>query len=795
MPSKKYSIGSTPLKPARINREFLKTAKKAVGNSAVRKGKKAALELLKNWTPESPLSPEDFQLFDDYTETVSDRYQDLESQWWTLHKADEEGNVPKKEAIREKMALEGEVLHHHATLETELREAGARSAVQALAGTLSGPAGIVAAYSAYANPSNWSGPQTEDTKAVYDEIKALADGTSNMVTEGNSVTQVHRAELWKAMNHLLDESIKKAESGQPVEVDLQLYELTSADLIKKVALSAKAGNKVRVNIDAGRLAFPSKDAEGDTYFSLDATPDKIRTILQLAELPGGDVGVSLFPQKKQLNSPTDLMHRKVIRVGNEVLISGMNANLGSGENIDSGYVVRGKAAVKLAENLARDIQDSKGATLEDIWGENHIEKFKETNLRLGQRGFLSLLDSLAGPSPAGEKPPKLTSVKKLEALARKGKVEFRDLIELSPDDDYENEVDKMLNGRNHLQLSSKGKQLLQSLIERAIDVSNTEKNHKRLDDMDLPSSRKSGNARVDVADTPVEREALVLSAISQADDFIYLPGFVVTRAVAAALAARRDQVAESGKELDIRVIADAGIYPHGGNPNSYGVKMLEDHGINPRWAKLERSGSHDRKIHAKQLITEKGEITGSTNFSNRGLRQNWETSAFVHFDKSDKKSLRAREQSTKQFQELWNDSYQLNSIEHAEMLNAKTQDTTGHEWFVQDSRERAIRHVLRLIGNYERETGNLHQELLNDNKDIQERHQSLEAAGYSYGDSVLQAVESHLGKDVHRSMLAELKTSNSLDLLQHNVEAYRNGEQTEQAELEEFAADEDFIVA
>jgi len=771
--SKRLKIGETTLTSGRIDPKFARETREAVKDSKVRKGRKATARILDQWSPSQPLTEDQYEQFKDFASGSSAKYRKLESEWWDLHKADPEKHASKKRELKDRMALEAEVLHAEERLKFALRESTAQSAVKAIAGTLVGAPGLVAAYTAHANGSSWTSTNHEEAEAVLGQISELDKGESEMITEGNRVKQVHREDLWKSMNDLMNESIKSAKNGKPVEVGLQLYELTSADFLKKVAASAKAGNKIRVNLDPGRLAFPSKDSEGDAYFSLDATPDKIRTIIQLTETKGADVGVSLFPQKRELNSASDLMHRKLLRVGDKVLISGMNANMGSGENVDSGYIVKGKGARKLGELLIEDVQKSKGATLEDIWGTHHIEKFDETNLRLGKRGFVSLLETLDGPAPAGTEPPKVETVEELEKLASKAGLKFSELINVDKEN-YDSEVGKLVSGYHHLQLSEKGEDLLKGLIQRAIEVTNTEENLKALDDMSTPSGRKVGETRVDIASTPVEREALILSAISQAEEFVFLPGFVVTRAVAASLAARKNQLAEQGKDLDVRVVADSAIYPHGGNPNSYGVKMLEDHGIQPRWAKLERSGDHDRKIHAKQLITERGEITGSTNFSNRGIRENWETSAYIHFDKDDSKSLETREESVNQFLQLWDNSYELSSVDHARYLTRNGPET-GRDWFVEQGRERSIRHVLRLIGNYERESGKLHQQLLDERTDIADRKAELEAEGYSYGDATLKAVREVLGEEKHKELLESLPATANLNELQEKVTAYKEG--------------------
>ncbi|MDG7115661.1 hypothetical protein OVO14_11210, partial [Streptococcus pneumoniae] len=78
----------------------------------------------------------------------------------------------------------------------------------------------------------------------------------------------------------------------------------------------------------------------------------------LMSVEGGNVGFSFFPANRELGDPENLMHRKVLRSGDKVGVLGMNANNGSGENIDAGYIMEGEGALRAAENLRRDIQTS-----------------------------------------------------------------------------------------------------------------------------------------------------------------------------------------------------------------------------------------------------------------------------------------------------------------------------------------------------------------------------------------------------------------------------------------------------
>lgn len=772
MKSTHLTIGNIPLRPNRFGPESLEKLTDAASKSMVRKGKKASQEALKNWEEHKTLSLEDFEALDTYASASEARYKELKSEWWNLFKAKETG-APLRD-VEEKMAREGNFLTPHTKLMTELRESTARSAVEAMSGTVLGPAGVIAAYTAYSNGPTWSGTAERTTQELVTSVKELQTGKAAMTSHHNEVKAVHREELWKTMNNTLDQAIENGKAGKPEELDLQYYELTSPEMTGKIAEAAKAGNKVRLNLDAGRLSFPSKDGDGDNYFSLDATPDKIRTILQLAMVPDADIAVSLFPQKKLLNSPTDLMHRKIMRYGDQVLISGMNANIGSGENIDAGYLIKGPGARQLVDNFSRDVQDSKGATLDDIWGVDHIEKFQDTNLRLGKRGFVALFDSLGKPTPAGTILPDPQSLKELEALAKDAGADLKDLVSV-PKGDYEKVMTKVAERRGEVELSKAGKKMMRALIERAIEVTNSPKNLERLDDIQLPSDKKVGLTRVDVADQPVERETIAIEAISKADKFIYLPGFVVTKAIAAAIVERHDQLKADGKNLDVRVIADSGLYPHGGTPNSGGVKHLEDHGIQPRWSMLERTNWHDRKIHAKQLITDKGEITGSTNFSNKGMTENWETSVYVHFDADDEKALKERDHVKSQFEDLWDTSYELNSFEHAAFLNRNRSVPTS-EFTIDEDRDRSIRHVLRLMINFEKQSGEMFESLVAQVPDIRTQRDSFVDEGYSMGDATLMAAKNHLGPEKYRAVVESVPGAGQLRELQNELASWKSGD-------------------
>jgi hypothetical protein len=756
-----FSIGGVPLDPKRVTKPFLRDMYKAARKAETAEGKEEALAALEELGKSGQVSAETFAAVDAYRKGVYKEYRaDKDRFWQTWRENGKNFKDPKLQAIRQEMGVGGAFLIQDQRLQTVLRESAALAATQALAGGTFGPVGLVANYAAYANGKTWDKKADQKTEKLLETYKDLLAGKSSMISEGNKVKQVHREELWRTLGTLTGEAVEAGKTGKPLPVTAQYYELTSPQMIGDLAAAARSGSPLRLNLDPGRLSYPSKDENRKEYFDVDDIPHKMRTVLQFTGLEGCDVGVSIFPIKKQLEDPEDLMHRKVLRVGNKVLMSGMNANSGSGENIDAGYVVEGPAAAKFTDNVRRDIKDSIGAGHEEIWGSEHIEKIKTADLRVGRRGITALLDSLSGPAQAGEDLPKAASLKELEALAEKAGIDLKEMFDV-PAADYERVVGAIAAGEGKASLSATGKEKFLEVINRAVASTQTEKNKRALADIDLPSDKPVGKTRIDIADQPTEREVLTLNAINEAEEFIYLPGFVVTRAVAAALVAKKKEMEAQGKSMDIRVVADSGIYPDGGTPNSWGMNFLEDNGIPTKWSKLTRSGWHDRKIHAKQMLTDKGEIAGSTNFTSKGFQENWETSAYVHFDPSDKDSIELREASKKQFLELWeHDTYDL-SAKDLSAFDNRFAPAEGKDWIIDQERDYGTKKIIEGIEKYEEETGLLVEGFLKDPQ-YKARYDALLEKGYSEGDAAFLAAEEHFGSKEFRAMREQLASNQQL---------------------------------
>lgn len=762
-----FRVGGVPLDAQKINKAFLEKMIANVDKAQPTEGKELAAAALSEIFEKGEMSSSAMEGLQAYGKTVGKEWKADKDAIWASKQATPVDNA-QIEARRAKLNSNAPFLGQFTTLIDNLREQTAKASLQAIAGAGFGPTNLVAGYAAYLNGPKWDNSATKKTTELVNTYKEYLSENSPMTTRGNTVQQVHRAELWKTLTGMTREAAASGKSGNPQEITAQYYELTSPELVGNLAEAAKSGSKLRLNLDAGRLSYPATDPITNTdYFQVDEIAKKMRTVVQFTEIEGADVGVSLFPSKGELGSAEDLMHRKVLRVGEKVLMSGMNGNVSSGENVDAGYVIEGPAARTFTQNVARDIATSAGADSEAIWGKKQFEKFDKSDLRVSASGLVAMLDSLNGPSPAGSKSAHPKSVEDLEKLAKQAGVTLSSVVEV-PQDGF----NSLLNSEGVVSLSKEGKKLLKGLMERGVAATQTPKNLAALSEVGLPEGKANGKTVVDIADQPAERETLVLNAIQQAKEFIYMPGFVVTRAVAAAIVARQEQAIAEGKPLDIKVVADSGIYPFGGTPNSFGVDYLEDHGISVRWAQLERTSSHDRKVHAKQILTDQGEIAGSTNFSAKGMRENWETSAYVHFEEKDPQAQALKAQSKAQFEELWEkDCYPL-SVTDLARLYSKNEQADGHEHFVDSARAGATREVLTAIENYEVESGALMQRL-QERPEVAAKKSQLIEQGYADGYAMLMAADAVVGQEELNKLTSALPSSIELERLQSKVERWK----------------------
>jgi phosphatidylserine/phosphatidylglycerophosphate/cardiolipin synthase-like enzyme len=637
-------------------------------------------------------------------------------------------------------------------LQESYKEAASKAAVAAIAGASFGPLATVAAYLA------WNPASKAHVKEVTTTIEKLVDGTSPLVTTNNQVESVPQEKLWQAMLTKLDWACEEAKAGRPVPIDAQYFEMTSASFVGRLAKAAEAGCPVRVNIDPSRPISPSA-----TEMTVDDGPRKMRALLQLAQLKKANVAISIFPVHEKLGSNEALMHRKLLRIGDTVLLGGMNANEGSGENFDTGYLIKGEAAQKLVTGFQQDLKTSTGVGMPEVYGKDSVENFLDKDVLLTPHGLATTFDALTGPSPAGTRIAPQPTFDELQQGAARLNLDLSDLVDVSMED-WEKSLKR--GSTKPVELTEKGKSVLGQLIKKVYAAIAEPENQTSLGDVTPVEVSSGGATTVTVGSEGSEREAMILQSIATAEKFLYAPTFVITKAIARAIVARRDELKDQGKELDVKVVADAGVYAYGGTPNEDGVFALEDAGIPVHWSLLTRAaGKHDRKIHAKQILTDKMELIGSTNLSNKGIRENWELSGLIHFDPT---SAAAQQDSINRFQGLWDhESVKFDSRAAAE--KSLPAEITGEEreTALEHARHKALQSFLGMVQGYEMQSEKLVQQILEDPA-AKAMAEKLQNEGMAFGYSRLIACENTIGKDAFHYQLAHLPSRVKMDSANDN---------------------------
>ncbi len=673
-----------------------------------------------------------------------------------------------KKAAKEQMGVSGAFLTETEKLKAAVRESQARLGLEAAVNGLSGPTGealkssllgksdadlnVFSSYLAWTNPTGTdSEGHKESAIPVLQHLEGLEAGEGHGVSQGNRIHSVQEERVWWSMKKLWAEAAADAKAGKKVEMDLQYYELRNTETLKDIAQVGRNGGTVRLNLDSGRFSYPDKDAKGN-YYDGDSILSRARVFKALAKEK--NIATTVFKTLDELEDPTDLMHRKVFRVNDKVLLSGMNANQGSGENVDAGVLVKGPAAKALSQNLDRDIKDSMGTTVESLWNESQLKIVDEGRIKIGRGGLEELVHLHKKDITVDDKLPSFKSKEDVLNYSKKHKI---DLAQYFETDDFEADLKALFGGYGRLELNRKGRDFLFSAYKDGLKAIDDPKKKELIDNASVSSGRKAGDVRVDLADLPSEREAVLINSIMDAEKFVYMPAFVITRGVAAALVSRRDELKKQGKELDVKVIADPGIYPGGGTPNTWGVHYLENHDVPVRWALLPRTGHHDRKVHAKELITDKGQLVGSMNFSRKGLRENWETSAFFHTDgENDAEHGKA----VSHFDSLWeNYSVGISSRKMAKSWNRDQK--VGQEYLTQDAMTSASGKIIRAIENYEKKTADWMAELQQEPK-VQEKYEALVDKGLAEGYAWLKAAEDHLGSERFQGELKKLQNETDI---------------------------------
>jgi phosphatidylserine/phosphatidylglycerophosphate/cardiolipin synthase-like enzyme len=608
-----------------------------------------------------------------------------------------------------------------------------------------------------------------DMKETLDIMDGLGKADSPNVARGNASRTLTRDEIWQAKLQLLDEATKAAKAGKPTEIDVQYYELTSQTMLSRLVDAARAGNKLRVNLDPGRM-LPDR---GDGSINASEIAKKLQSAYRLFDSAeeGADIGFTFFPVQREIGE-INLMHQKLFRVGDRVILGGMNANSASGENVDAAVLLEGPAAQRLVGVFERDSRLSAGAKLKEIYNPEHTAMISAGGMYVGPSALMALLLNGAGKEYRGVDAPRLPHTpESLEKLADAAGTRM-DLVLDFTDENGDGQLDAqdlekfMADGdapSNVLPLKRDGGRMLAHQLKEVIQKMTDDDNTARALDISSPEAAAHGKEALCIGDSPNQRTAILLHAIANAEKFMYIPSFVMTRVVARAVAARYQELKAQGKELDVRVILDPGIYPDGGSPNEAGYLALEDAGIPVRWAMLTRTDlHHDRKIHAKEIVTEKMAFLGSTNMSTKGLKSNWELSGVIEFDPADAASVEQRDHLVKDFMETWdNESIRIDTRTVSE---SRLQDvhTPDHEARVEECRHSVTMAVLRVLNNYERDSAKVVGQLIQDHPELEAEIKSRMDSGMTRGYATLRTLEEKLGRPALHEALARIDSAKSL---------------------------------
>ncbi len=281
-------------------------------------------------------------------------------------------------------------------------------------------------------------------------------------------------------------------------------------------------------------------------------------------------------------------------------------------------------------------------------------------------------------------------------------MEIQNILQLSPEEWLHSSPES-----SPALLTPKGKELLaEQLREMGQFLGAAQNQNKMLDIEKAPES--SGKERVILASKPIERQALVLFGIESAEQFIKIPAFVLTKGIVNALIAKKEEKEKQGKDFSIEIILDPGLYNETGehpfNPNEPTFLFLQESGIAVKWAALERStNDHDRKLHSKTLLSDKLVITGSTNFSDKGLRKNWEISGALLFDFNNQDKKKKLEEDFKTLYEEESLAPDIKAMAEKRFLN--NQNGTDSEE-LQRFNFGITRKFLRDLAELEKQTGN-----------------------------------------------------------------------------------------
>ncbi len=593
----------------------------------------------------------------------------------------------------------------------------------------------------------------EEIDKIGNIYKELSDDRSPIKIKGNSINTLEGEEIWREINGILD--IK--EGSPSMEIDVEYYLLGHKDIYNKLKKAAKNGHKIRVIIDPGTGL-----KTGNCYCNKDVSEylDCLTNLISLRE-ETEDTNFAFTVAKKE--SLKDLMHRKFLRVGEKVLIGGMNCDKGSGENADYAMVIEGPEAKELTSRFQEDITNSAGRTMRDIFGKD-IELLKHGYITDGQTGepikyrflltpsqfcdFLILLLPEESQKYIENAPNGLDRVIRIFEEYKKSGLNPEDYGEFKEANNspYISDTPFMANLMNekddfYAGLTDKGRTCLYKKLEESFNHMNSEKNLSYLKDITLPEGNIYGTQTLVTGTTHEELQALVIYAINSAEEFLYIPSFCMSKDISELIIEKKKSMEKLGKHFDIKILLEPSEMP-ANNINT--CLNLKEAGIPVRFARLDGTGeNHDRKLHSKMIVSDKVLFTGSTNLTHSGLRENQETSVMVFIDPlSDKRNM---EEYKKNFLELWDgQSADVN-------LSSPVYDIPVF-MSKEEYEKNLVRKTVRNIGRYERTVGNKIKNIAESREDVKEEIQRLKDEGFHDGYARLLALKKFYSEEEINSL-------------------------------------------
>lgn len=563
--------------------------------------------------------------------------------------------------------------------------------------------------SAYKQYFSSSSVTLTDMNAVL-KIREELQGDTPRKLENTSAEPLMRENIWNTKMDLLDQAIEKpVRGGKPVEINAEYYEMSSDSMIGKLRDASEAGANVSVVLDPGRLSYVEPGV-------LDASSLAIRTGTAVKLLDGqedNNMSVAFYPMG-ELGGRDRLMHRKIFRVGEDVVLGGMNANKGSNENIDFAVKLNGEGAVGIAREFQEDAAFSAGKSPKQVYG-NQLEALRssESKITMSKWGMENMLRTAAAEgnsgSAAGAEVPQLLDMVREKGMDPSKWARFDDLSGDGKVGAEDVELYFAQSGRGDVELTKQGRKALASMLENTVEHFGGESNREKLADTELPRGKVpkgvSAGETLVVGSSPAERQALVLESIDKAEEFVKISSFVLTEDVANVLIDKKNSMEARGRDFDVQVILDPGLYGYGGTPNEKGFKALEDGGIDVKFSLLERStNDHDRKNHSKMIVTDNSLLTGSTNFSGKGLRNNWEINSLIRFDENSQESMAKHQAVVEDFDRMW--QREAVGTDSRELASQRLKQYKGmdHSVKLDVYRNQHIRNFCMQIENYERQS-------------------------------------------------------------------------------------------